>query len=149
MNKDSIRKHIDALRDALLEEENTCVKVMDGLAQLGGEPPKQPSLLPCPACGGEAGIDGFVGRPAWDDWTECIKCGMRGPEHDSTGSKWNAMPRRNESGIDFGTDQERQRWIARARLLRWPHDEGHTSEWWGGWNSVIGALLEDMGVRDE
>ena len=47
------------------------------------------------------------------------------------------------------TEKERQRWIARARLLRWPHDEGHTSEWWGGWNSVIGALLEDMGVSDE
>ena len=142
MNKDKIREirnyivmggpeaRINALCDALLEED-VCkwFKAGGGMwsADCCSEMQRYPDSGYCPNCGLEIIVDDYGPDPPW---------------RKVDNGTW-------QDGVDYGKDLERQLWIARARLLRWPHDEGHTSEWWGGWNSVIGALLEDMGVRDE
>ena len=168
MNKDKIREirnyivmggpeaRINALCDALLEDgpqdpvwgamdrlegriakmerplkDSKCEWVFEGhglwTPDCGGGMLEYPASGYCPNCGLEIIVDDYGPDPPW-------------PKVDN--GTW-------QDGVDYGKDLERQRWIDRARLLRWPHDEGHTSEWWGGWNSVIGALLEDMGVSDE
>jgi len=118
-----------------------------------GEPiisPKQPSLLPCPSCGGEAHhIDDGIGCK------DICRCDMRGPVDDPTGSKWNALPRRDENpgyceGFEDGSEtahilataKERQRWIAAVR--------GEMDEYAPGRiKSAIRCVLIRMGVSDE
>jgi len=77
--------------------------------------PKQPSLLPCPACKGEA-----TQRP---DWACCTndECRIEGPLHDPTGEKWNALCRKASDSIGYhnafqdGTRDTAKRWIAAVR----------------------------------
>ena len=112
-----------------------------------GEPiisPKQPSLLPCPSCGGEAHhIDDGIGCK------DICRCDMRGPVGDPTGSKWNSLPRYTEDDAMLaatswteGKDGERQRWISAVRFQR---DTAAAPAWIGACESI----LEDMGVRNE
>ena len=106
--------------------------------------PKQPSLLPCPSCGGE-GVSAF---PDSDDtdamwFVECDICGMEGPrcgDEKTSGEKWNALPRRgglfSERMVQVACkDRENavnDRWIDAVRR-----------------SSCIEQLCAKMGVTDE
>ena len=50
---------------------------------------KPMNLKPCPACGGEAGLDEFT----YSTSIRCLsnECGLCGPRYDHDGTKWNAM----------------------------------------------------------
>jgi len=52
-------------------------------------------LKPCPACGN----DGLLfGQRDWCTYAVCTndKCCVHGPLYDTDGSKWNALPRRDD-----------------------------------------------------
>jgi hypothetical protein len=50
----------------------------------------KPILKPCPYCAMENPIfDYTLSQDAW----RCSGCGMSGPWYDSTGHKWNSLPR--------------------------------------------------------
>ena len=113
--------------------------------------PEQPSLLPCPACGGEAH------QYKIPRYVKCLSCLMTGPDDDPTGEKWNALPRKSEHMTthescyiceDRGQRKERQRWIAAVRNHIVPEDS-HTTNIIGHANRSLKGVFRDMGVENE
>lgn len=75
------------------------------------------SLKPCPACHGTAT---FLG--GWNDegsrrFVACESCRMKGPTGDRDGSRWNALPRRDDAqhydGYNMLDDELKRRREAR------------------------------------
>lgn len=81
-------------------------------------------LKPCPAC-----TDTNIG-PTQYGWT-CVSCGLAGPDYDKDGTKWNALPRREDADAlraELAALKERDRWRQAPDEL--PEKDGAEVECW-------------------
>jgi len=87
-----------------------------------------------------------------EDEPICPLCQEVEHDHDCPNNKPSLHERMTEYSAGFGNGhrdgekKERERWIARSKLLAWVEKE---SDWWKGWNAALSCIREDMGVSDE
>ena len=123
-----------------VDDEYPCTKFIS--------PKDKPSLLPCPACGGEAQYCTHDGV----EFEACGVCLMQGPADDPTGSRWNALPRNRMTfyigvKVQEGIREERQRWIDAVREVIAIATSGDLHD--RAWRNGCECLLREMGVTDE